>query len=185
MFRAVPEELTRKPASSDAGYTMPVLPGDLPRMRRLPTLRVASPVAPCEPSLHGAEVELRTGDPDRDLVGAGIGDRVGQIEGRRIHANGPVDGLRVPSDLLAPGVQHRVLVPHLFGGERLPELSRANPCQMSACWAVRRKVTFSPAPPIIMGSGPIGGGLSLPSRAFMRGMAAARSRSRLGAVPNS
>ena len=70
-------------------------------------------------------------------------------------------------------------------GVRLPALSLANPCQTSACSAVRRRVTFSPPPPIIRGSGPFGGGLSLPSRAFMRGSAAARSFSRLAAVPNS
>ena len=46
------------------------------------------------------------------------------------------------------------------------------PCQMSACSAVSRSVTFWPRPPIRIGSAPTGAGLSRASRALMRGSAA-------------
>ena len=71
-------------------------------------------VAPGKPSLYRAEVELGSGDAHRDFVGAGAGDRVGQLERAGVHADGSLDGLRVPPDPSAPGVEHRVLVPYLL-----------------------------------------------------------------------
>ena len=58
-------------------------------------------------------------------------------------------------------------------------------CQMSACSATRRRVFFSPPPPISIGMSRVGAGLSLASRDLIRGSAAARSSRRLPAVPNS
>src|SRR5829696_633844 len=59
------------------------------------------------------------------------------------------------------------------------------PCQIVACSATSRRVFCSPPPPIRRGIGLIGGGLSLPSRAWIRGSASPSAAIRLPAVPNS
>ena len=51
------------------------------------------------------------------------------------------------------------------------------PCQMSACSATMRSVTFSPPPPIRIGIVAVtGGGLSFASRSLMTGRSRSRSR---------
>ena len=96
---------------------------------------------------------------------------------RRDRHDRALDRLRVAADLGAPLVEHGVLVREVLG---LPPVFH-----MSAYSATSRSVTFSPPPPIMIGSSPTGAGVSLPRRDLMRGSAASSACSRPMAVPNS